>query len=275
MIINKLHGGEFQSFYANKQQLEEKLKTRPESNNNIRKNNESGTKKAVAAASLAGAVIPVVALNLAKGRGGRLMADIQNSGLSIKNKLKSGFDLIKIENYGEILASTLGGIICGTAAGVATDKNPENREAKYKEGIFEFLNNMTPTTLVATGEYFIGKHEDKLKSTSENIGQKGTMKFARAALVISSVVCGMFMANKSSNKINENYFDKNKKEEEKTKRKFKVQDCFVHLDDLIGLFVLSKSPALKAVNEKIPMDKILPFLYAKSGYEAGSAKNQN
>ena len=76
----------------------------------------------------------------------------------------------------------------------------------------------------------------------------------------------MYLANKSSSVINHNIFDKDSNEIKY--RKFKLGDVFVHIDDLISLLVLTKVPFAK----KLQVDKILPFLYAKTGYEAGCAK---
>ena len=285
MKINYVSGGEFQSFYANRQCLENKVKISASgsSKEDIKKNkklNEDKTKKAVVTASFFGAVVPVVISNILKGKGGALLDTLKNSS-SVKNKLKAGIDMFEIKDFGQILASTSGGIAGGITAGVITDKNPNNREPKYREGIFEFLNNMIPTSFVALGEHFIENYEEKLKSAAKTIPEadKNKIKIMRAALIAVSVAGGMFIANKTSNKINEDIFDKNKEENDnetkiKRERKFKIQDCFVHLDDLIGLFVLSKSPALNKIATSIQMDKILPFLYAKSGYEAGISRDE-
>ena len=216
---------------------------------------------------------PIIVSNLAKGKGSELIDTFKKSS-SIKDKFKSAANLFEVKTYGQILASTLGGVIASVATGTKTDKNPENKTAKYKEGIFEFLNNMIPTTFVAMGEGLIYKHENKLKNMTGklNNSENNKIKLMRTGLIMASVAGGMFVANKTSNKINEKCF---KKEENEKKREFKICDCFVHLDDLIGLFVLSKSPTLNKIADKIQMDKILPFLYAKTGYEAGTSTKQD
>lgn len=269
MQLYPILSGEFKSFYSKREKLEEKVKQTA----NNSKENKNNVKKAVLTASLIGAVAPVVISNLAKGRGGELVDTFQKSS-SIKEKVKSAANLFEVKTYGQILASTFGGVMASVAAGVKTDKNPENKNAKYKEGIFEFLNNMTPTTFVAIGEGLIYKHENNLKNAAGKLknSDSNKIKLMRAGLIIGSVAGGMFIANKTSNKINEKCF---KKEKDEKKREFKICDCFVHLDDLIGLFVLSKSPALNAIANKVQMDKVLPFLYAKSGYEAGTSTKED
>lgn len=259
--------GEFKSFYSKREQLEEKI------NNKNEDNNKNNVKKAVLAASLIGAIAPVVVSNIAKGRGAELIDTFKKSS-SIKEKAKSIGNIFDVKSFSQILASTTGGILASVATGVKTDKNPENKQAKYKEGVFEFLNTMTPTVFVAMGENLIGRHEDKLKAAAGKLkdSDNNKIRLMRAGLIAGAVAGGMFVANKTSNKINEKCF---KKEENEKKREFKISDCFVHLDDLIGLFVLSKSPALNAVASKVQMDKVLPFLYAKTGYEAGTSTKED
>ena len=259
--------GEFKSFYLKREKLEEKAK------HSIKNNNKEEVKKAVLTASIIGAVAPIVLSNVAKGRGSELIDTFKKSS-SIKEKVKSIGNIFEVKSFSQILASTTGGILASVAAGVKTDKNPENKQAKYKEGVFEFLNNMTQTLFVATGENLIGKYENNLKNAAGKLkdSDNNKIKLMRAGLIIGSVAGGMFVANKTSNKINEKCF---KKEENEKKREFKICDCFVHLDDLIGLFVLSKSPALNAIASKVQMDKVLPFLYAKSGYEAGTSTKED
>lgn len=260
MEINHMRGGAFQSFYVNRQEYEEKLKSSASTNTTLEKDtferrsrHRAKAKKMIATAAILGGILPVVASNVMKGRFQVATEAVKDPLLKAKDKFKAVYNMFEIENFGEILASTTGAIMGGVASGVLLDKNPENREEKYREGIFEFLNNMTPTTLVAAGEYY-----------SRKTG-KFTSAPARAALIAGSVASGMFIANKTSNKINEKIFDKDKKEEKHNKRNFKPQDCLVHMDDILGLLVLAKIPLAKVIQA----DKILPFLYAKSGYEAG------
>lgn len=260
MKINYNRGGIFQSFDANRQRYEENLKSSAsfkQENDIFIKQKKRETKKAIAKAALFGAIAPVVFANVLKGRGKILTDTMKNSASALKDKAKAVYNMFEIESYTDMLLSTTGAIVGGTAAGIIKDKNPENREEKYREGIFEFLNNMTPTTLVAIGETY-----------SQKTG-KFTSAPAKAALIAGSVAGGMFIANKTSNKINEKLFDKNNSEHKKHhKRNFKPTDCLVHMDDILGLLVLAKIPLAK----KMQADKFLPLLYAKAGFEAGDAR---
>lgn len=257
MQIPQVSAGVFQSFYANRQNYKENLKLTENKLQNTKKEKEAKTKKIIALASLAGAIIPVVGANLIKGRGNILVDTFKNNSSTIKDKLKSTYNMFEIESFPEILASSLGGILGAVSAGVLADKNPENKQAKYKEGVFELLNNITPTVFVA-GLQAISDKTGKMKSAP-----------AKAAIIAGSVAGGMFVANKTSNKINDTFFKNG--EEKCEKRKFHLKDCLVHTDDILSLLVLAKIPLAK----KIQADKILPLLYAKAGYEAGIAKKEN
>lgn len=257
MKIQNVSAGVFQSFYANRQKYKENLKLSEEKNKILNEKKESKTKKIVAIASIMGAIAPVIVSNTIKGRGNVLIDTFKSNSSKMKDKFKSFYNMFEIESFPEILASSLGGILGATTAGVMTEKNPENRKAKYKEGVFEFLNNITPTVFVAGLQTFADK-TGKMQSAP-----------AKAAIIASSVAGGMFVANKSSNKINEKFFcEENKKPE---KRKFHLKDCLVHTDDILSLLVLAKIPLAK----KIQADKFLPLLYAKAGYEAGIKKEDN
>ncbi len=210
----------------------------------------------VAASAFIGAVSPVIAINMLKKGNVSEIINSFKKNKPVADKFKSIWKLLEIENFGQIFATTTGGIVGGLFAGLKNSNTKQEKEAKYKEGIFEFLNNMTPTTLVALGTLLM-KKAGKEKSIP-----------LKAGLIFSSVAGGMFIANKTSNKIYQMTFDKNKKEEDKTKRNFKISDTFVHVDDLISLAVLTKIPFAN----KLQIDKLLPLIYAKSGYEVGVAE---
>ena len=220
----------------------------------LKKSNQEKAKIALCAFS--GAVLPVVILNLLnKGYRSELFGSFKNN-LPIKDKFKAILNMFKIENFSQIFATTTGGILGGLYSGLKQAKNKDDREAKYKEGIFEFLNVMVPTVLVALLTGYSNKSE-KLKSP-----------LSKAGIILVSVVGGMFIANKTSNIINEKIFDKDK--EQKDIRYFKPTDCLVHIDDLLNLAILTKVPFVN----KLHADKTLPFIYARSGYEVGMAKSK-
>ena len=219
-------------------------------------NKETIDRKKIAAAAFVGAITPVIILNACKkGRLDNLVNSFKNK-LPFADKFKAIWNMLEIENFTQILATTVGGISGGLIAGLKQTKNKEDKEAKLKEATFEFLNNMIPTTLVALGTYASNK-TGKFKSVP-----------AKALMILTSVVGGMFIANKTSNKINEKVFDKDK--EEKDIRHFKPTDCLVHIDDLVSLAVLTKIPLASTLQ----VDKLLPIIYARSGYEAGAAEKK-
>ena len=255
--------GVFQTFEKSKQQYQENLKSSlsVKQQNDVfvkDKNQDKGQNKPLMAVlTLLGATLPILAINMAKGKGGVLVETFKNATSTGKDKFKAVYNMFEMKNYGDLLASTTGAVTAGVLGGILLDKNPENKKEKYKEGIFEFLNCMIPTTLVALGE-LVAEKTGKLKSAP-----------AKAGMIIGSVAGGMFIANKTSNKINEKTFDKD--EEIKQKRKFKISDCLVHMDDILGLLVLAKIPFAKTIHA----DKILPLLYAKSGYEVATASKES
>ena len=210
-------------------------------------------KSKIALGAFCGAIAPVIILNaLKKGRVNQIVESFKNK-LPFKDKFKAIWNMLEIDSFTEILATTVGGITGGLLGGLKYAKNKEEKEAKYKEGIFEFLNNMTPTTLVAIGL----NHLKKI--------QKDKSVPLQAGVILGSVVGGMFIANKASNKINEKIFDKDK--EQKDIRNFKPTDCLVHMDDLVNLAVLAKIP----LASKFQVDKLLPLIYSRAGYEVGVA----
>ena len=224
-----------------------------------KKDNELTTKQKanIALCAFSGAVLPILVINsLKKGRVNQIVNSFKKN-LPFKDKFKAIWNLFEIENYFQILSTTLGGIAGGFLSGLKYAQTKEDKEAKCKEGIFEFLNNMTPTTLVA-----IGLNQAKKMKKDKSVP-------LQAGIILSSVVGGMFIANKLSNKINEKIFDKDK--DKKDIRKFKPTDCLVHIDDLVNLAVLAKIPFAK----QLQVDKLLPFIYARSGYEVGIAKKNN
>ena len=218
---------------------------------------EPKDKAKIALCAFSAAVLPVIALNsFNKGYRTELINSFKNK-LPVKDKFKAILNMFKIENFSQIFATTTGGILGGLYSGLKEAKSKKDKEAKYKEGTFEFLNVMVPTVLVA----LLTKYSDKTGKLNSALGKAG--------IILTSVVGGMFIANKASNKINEKIFDKDK--ENKDIRHFKPADCLVHIDDLLNLAILTKIPFVN----KFHLDKILPFIYARTGYEVGTAKSKN
>ncbi len=254
--MNVSRVNEFQTFYNARQTLEQKcLPNQPSSLLPQHEKEENPhLKKAVLGAAFLGAVVPVIISNIKKGKLNILKDTFKNETSGFKDKFKSCFEMFEIENVGEIFASNACAVGLGTLTGAKLSKTSEEKNARYKEGTFEFLNGTIPTLLTGGIEKF-SKETGKIKTVPQ-----------KAVAIAASVLGGMFIANKASNKINEKVFDKDK--EIKEKRNFRPADCLVHADDLLGLFVLAKVPFAKFIQA----DKILPLLYTRAGFEAGTKR---
>lgn len=237
----------YSNFYMQRENLKNNL--------TFKEKTQKQNKPLMAGLSLMGAVAPVVLINIANGNAKKAMDGFRSATGVLKKTLSLG-KMFKMEKYTDLLASTAGAVIGGIAGGILGDKDKKNKKEKFKEGTFEFLNNIIPTTIVALAETF-SKKTGKLNSAPQ-----------KALTIAASVASGMFIANKASNKINEKVFDKDEKKP--TKRKFKISDCLVHMDDILGILVLAKIPLAQTIHA----DKILPLLYAKTGYETAQAKKE-
>lgn len=207
----------------------------------------------IALGAFCGAITPVIILNAFKKGNIDNIANAFKNNLPFKDKFNSIWNMFEIESFWQILATTVGGICGGFLTGIKNCNSKEEKQAKQKEGIFEFLNNMIPTSFVALGSKGLKK-----------INKDKSLPY-QAFVIIGSVISGMFIANKTSNKINEKVFDKDK--ENKDIRKFKPTDCLVHVDDLVNLAVLAK-----LLPKKFNIDKLLPLIYTRCGFEIGTTK---
>ncbi len=210
----------------------------------------------VAAAAFAGAVLPIIVINaLKKGNIADVASAFKNK-LPVKETLKSVSKLFEVKNLGAIVATTTGSVLAGTLTGAKMVNTKKEKQAKYKEGIFEFANSVIPAALVG---FSLKGLEKAGKSKSAPL---------KAAAILSSILAGMYTANKVSNKVNEKVFKT--KDKEKAKRKFKASDIIAQVDDLASVLVLAKVPFAS----KLHIDKLLPLMYTKIGYEAGTAQKE-
>ena len=203
----------------------------------------------VLATTVAGTLIPMLIIR--KYQGKSLKPEVLK-GIDLKLKAKAVLKSFNIE-YGlkEMLFTSFGSILGGLSGGLLLDKK-ENSKSKIKEFIFQFSNIAIPTSLVA----------GLLNLTTKNKKFQGvSFKIASVALGIGA---GMPIAAMASNKINNTIIDT----DNCGKRKLRLKDCFVHIDDLIGALVLSKMPFV----DKLQIDKFLPVLYGVCGYETGIKK---
>lgn len=194
---------------------------------------------AVAGAVL-GSIIPMVVI--AKKQKPELKVDC------FKNLMK----FIDIK-YGlkEILAVGLGGVFGGLLGGL-NDPHEKNKLKKLEEGTFQAMNLIIPTSIVTTSMNFC----ESKKSLNNG--------WAKAGVTLGGVIIGVNTAVLLSNAIDKKVFNKY---ECNPDRKFRSRDLVVHVDDLVGALVVSKS----SIADKLQLNKFLPAIFAWNGYEVGNS----
>lgn len=201
----------------------------------------------VMAITTVGTLIPLLLIRKYQGLGLKKGA---LSGMDFKSKAQTFLKSFNIKyELKEMLFMGYGSILGGLSGGLLFDKN-KNKKAKVKESVFQLSNIAFPTTFVA----------GLLSLTEKSKNPKAVLP--KLASVAVGIGAGMPLAAFVSDKINNTIIDR----ENPNKRKIRIQDCFVHIDDLIGALVLSKIPFA----EKLQVEKILPVLYGVCGYEAGA-----
>lgn len=222
------------------------------------KKNHNGAKKfLLASASLAGAIVPLVLMNKKKVKMPSFK-ELKAEGFvkGSKEFIKNAFHYFDVEGAKGILLSGLGAIGTGFGAGMLLDNNQENKKEKIKELIHETSNLVIPTLFVAGALNFADKGAQHNKLLKNPL----IKRILPTALALGTGIPLAFKLSKTVNK----KIDKDSPEE-----KFRFKDCLVHLDDLAAVFVLTKVPVVDVI-----VDKALPFIYAKCGYEAGSAQDK-
>lgn len=188
--------------------------------------------------SIAGVVTPLI-----------ILGKKQNPTLKL-NSLKNIFKVMNIKyELKQILSVGIGGALGGLIGGLA-DRNEGEKLDKIEEATFQLMNITFPAVLINSSLKFCEKNKHLNKSF---------IKLSASAL---AMVIGAGTAVELSNKIDDKFFDKYNKDPE---RKFKKKDIIVHFDDLIGALVLAKIPFA----EKLHAEKILPLVFAWSGYHVG------
>lgn len=175
----------------------------------------------------------------------------QNTNLKF-NSLKNIIKAFNIE-YGlkEILGVGLGGVFGGLVGGLA-DRQERNKINKLEEASFQTMNITFPSLLVAGGIKFC----EKFNSLNKPI--------VKILVPIVGIFAGANLAVAGSNKMDDIFFDKHLPDGE---REFKKKDLLVHIDDLFGTLVLAKIPGA----DKLHINKILPVIFAWSGYHVGES----
>ena len=213
---------------------------------------KGGSKLPIAISTAIGTLIPMLVIGRYQGK---FFKPEVLRGLGFFDKAKTVLKSIDI-NYGlnEMLLISVGSILGGLSGGLLFDKGHDkesSRKSKIKESVFQFLNIAVPTTIVAK----LLKVSEKAKS-SRQIPLK-------IASVIGGVGVGMPLAAIIANKVNGTFVDK-----DAPKRKLRIKDIFVHVDDLVSTLVLLKLPIVHKLN----LEKAIPVLYGMCGWEAGTKK---
>ncbi len=242
MNINNISQNTFQSFNKQKINLEAETEKKEKNKN-----------KAILMASVAGAIIPLALYNIKKGKLSEIKDTFQSQNSKLKDKILAPTEILEVENIKQIGISVTGSILASLGVGLHNEKNQENKKSKYKEAIYGFLNCMIPMGIITGTEAILNKKHIK------------TGIIGKAATVAGGVIGGMFISNKVANGLNKAIF---KEEDKFEKRNMKPTDCLVHMDDILGVMVISKVPMAKQFG------KVLPAIYSHVGYETGTKSSK-
>lgn len=209
----------------------------------------------VLATTIAGTIIPMLIIRKYQIKNGKVKGFSKESLKNLKFLKKSETVLRSFDiDYSskEMLMVSSGAVLGGLAGGLLFDKNKEktNKIAKVKESVFQIFNVSIPIV--------IGDQVVKLANKKNWTGA-----WVKVVAPVIAIGTGMPIAATISNIINNKVIDK----EHPDKRKLRVRDAFVHVDDFAGVLVLTKVPFADELK------KILPFLYGMCGYEAGTKKS--
>ena len=194
--------------------------------------------------SALGAVIGVIIPTL-------IFAKKQKPDLKL-NKFKDLKKAIDIEyELPQIIGVGLGGVLGGLVGGLA-DRKERNKINKLEEASYQTMNVCFPSLLVGGGMKLCEKYE------------KLNKPIFKILIPIAGILAGVNLAVAGANKVDDMFFDKYLPDGE---RKFKKKDLIVHVDDLFGTLVLAKIPLV----EKLHVNKILPAIFAWSGYHVGES----
>lgn len=172
-----------------------------------------------------------------------------------KNAKKGQFKIndmfnIDFKNMFKVMGLATSAVVGGLGGGLIFDKK-ENRKAKLKEAVHQFLGNIvTPITIVGVAASQIEKRNF---SKSKEI-------LLNAAAAVGGVVTGVTAGNYAASKVNKAIFKEN------DDRKLGIKDFGIHVDDLLTV------AALTSIGDKIKgfISKALPAIFLICGYEAGT-----
>lgn len=228
----------------------EKQRERLKFPNGTTKKTKTQNKALIAGAAALGAIAPLVLFNGCRGKFSHAKDVFTRSNGKLSEKMKAIGGFVEVDGLKQIAISITGSVLGGLISSVPFADSEEEKEAKYKEGIYKVLNCIVPMSIIAGVE-----------TLAQKAGKKTSLP-VKAATVAAGIGGGMLASNKIANKINKTLFHKEDPEKH-DERKIKPTDFLVHLDDILGLAIVSKVPYANQIG------KILPVIYAQSGYEAG------
>lgn len=204
---------------------------------NDKNNKKESPSISAAAGALGASLLSVGAISMLTK--GKLTLDIFDSG-----NLKKDLATVLTLSTASITGGLLGGLI--------EAKNPEDKKAKVKESVFDIMSVAIPSTL-ATSVLAIAQKKN-IKSP-----------LVQVAATLCGVGLGMPLAQKFVNTL-DRQINKSNPNAKTNERKLRPQDYLVHIDDIIAIATISKVPFAKFLHA----DRLLPFIYAWCGCEAGS-----
>ena len=136
-------------------------------------------------------------------------------------------------------AANVGGVLAGSVGATR-----ESKERKWREAAFQMMNTTIPMLMVSSA-LEICKRVKQLNNTPMKI--------------IGSII-GMVGGAMTATNINNAF-----KDDDEPKRKYTIKDSIANFDDII----MTISLGFKKILDYVPVNKILPFIYAYCGARAG------
>lgn len=136
-------------------------------------------------------------------------------------------------------AANVGGVLAGSIGATK-----ESKERKWREAAFQMMNTTIPMLMVSSA-LEICKRVKQLNNTPMKI--------------IGSII-GMVGGAMTAANINNAF-----KDDDEPKRKYTIKDSIANFDDII----MTISLGFKKILDYVPVNKILPFIYAYCGARAG------
>ena len=212
-----------------------------EQNKNLKSDNNASNKQKLSKFALAGASLGALLSVIYFGKK-------QYPGVKI-NSLENLWKILMPEYELKELVGVSTAAVGGGLAFSYPFTDEKDKKSLVRESIFQFVNMNLPTSMVALSLLFCDK----------KIPEKYRIP-AKMGMIAGSVFGGVYAAVKFSDFLKRKIFEK---DNTSPPRKITIDNFFVHADDLLGIFVLAKVPFVRTLK----LDTILPFLYARAGYE--------